>query len=205
MGAIKAGIKAATGAALVRTPQRVIESVRRYSEVQGLVVEAGFPGELRDVAAKGDDGPNPPSVLQVATWNEYGTDRAPPRPFMRQTITRHQRTLREALARAVRDYGGQRGSRQIDRIAARLGVMLRGAIQETIVGGDFQTNADLTKMIKGSRPRKTYLEAVAALRAGEPVPQGTRPLIDTGQMRQSVRWRARLAGRVIAESGGGGR
>ncbi len=181
MGAIKAGIKAATGAALVRTPQRVIESVRRYSEVQGLVVEAGFPGELRDVAAKGDDRSNPPSVLEVATRNEYGHERTPPRPFMRQTITRHQRTLREALARAVRDYGGQRGSRQIDRIAARLGVMLRGAIQETIVAGDFVPNAPYTIAMKKS----------------------SRPLIDTGQMRQSVRWRARLADRIIAQSGGG--
>jgi hypothetical protein len=196
-------LKAATGAALVRTPLRVVEALRRYSEVQGLVVEAGFPGELRDVKAKGDDGPNPPSVLQVATWNEYGTATAPPRPFMRQTITRHQRTLRDALGRAVYDYGRQRGSQGLDRIAARLGVMLRGAIQETIVAGDFVPNADLTKMIKGSRPRKTFREALAALRAGEPVPEGTRPLIDTGQMRQSVRWRARLAGRVIAQAGGG--
>jgi hypothetical protein len=120
-------------------------------------------------------------VLQVATWNEYGTATAPPRPFMRQTITRHQRTLREALGRAVYDYGRQRGPKNLERIAARVGVMLRGAIQETIVAGDFVPNAPYTIAMKKS----------------------SRPLIDTGQMRQSVRWRARLADRVIAQSGGG--
>jgi len=184
----------------MKQPLRVIEALRRYSEVRGLVVEAGFPGELRDVKAKGDDGPSPPSVLEVATWNEFGTTTAPPRPFMRQTVTRHRVTLRSQLAQAIRDYGVSRTP--IERVAARLGVVLRGAIQETITAGKFEDNADLTKMIKGSRPRKTFKEAISALAAGEPVPSGTRPLIDTGQIRQSVRWRARLAGRDIGASGG---
>lgn len=195
---VGAVIPASTGRQ-IRTQLRVIEALRRYSEVRDLLVEAGFPGELRSEPADGEAA-NPPSVLQVAVWNEFGTRTAPARPFMRQTLTRHATVLRNELARALLEYGRQRGP-SVDRIGARLGVMLRGAIQETIRGGDFRDNADLTKMIKGSRPRKTFREAIAALAAGEPVPGGTRPLIDTGQMRQSVRWRVRLAGRVLGSGG----
>ena len=199
-------IKSVTGEAIVRTPQRVIEAIRLYSELYGTMVEAGFPGELRDVKAEAGEKPSPPSVLQVATWNEYGTDTAPPRPFMRQAITRHKQVLSATMAKVVKGYANKREKNR-DAMFVRIGVMLRGAIQETIRHGEFPDNADLTKMIKGSRPRKTFLEAVKALRAKdpEPVPQGTRPLIDTGQMRQSVRWRVRRAGRIVAESGGGGR
>ena len=184
---------------VIRTPDRVIEALRRLSEVQGLTVEAGFPGELRQVPAQGDDSGTPPSVLQVAAWQEFGTGTAPPRPFLRETLTRHRVALRGALAEGLRAYGSLRSP--LDPIAARLGVMLRGAVQETIRGGAFADNADVTKMIKGSRPRKTFKEALAALADGEPVPSGTRPLIDTGQMRQSVRWRVRLAGRTISSGG----
>jgi uncharacterized protein YjiS (DUF1127 family) len=163
----------------MKQPLRVIEALRRYSEVRGLVVEAGFPGALGQVPSKGHEGEGPPpSVLQVAVWNEFGTETSPPRPFMRQTVTRHRVVLRSQLAQALRDYGVSRTP--IERVAARLGVVLRGAIQETITAGEYIPNAPYTIARKKS----------------------SRPLIDTGQMRQSVRWRARLAGREIGASGG---
>lgn len=183
----------------VKLPVKVYEALARYHSIGGMVVEAGFPGELRDVPAEGDD-PQPPSVLQVAAWNEFGTKTAPPRPFMRQTMTRHRVVLRSSLAAAVYAHGN--AGTPIEAVAARLGVMLRGSVQETITAGTFKDNAPLTKMIKGSKPRKTFLQAIGALAAGEPVPGGTRPLIDTGQMRQSVRWRARLGSREIGTAGG---
>lgn len=165
-------------ARVTKRPLRVIEALRRYSEVRDFVVEAGFPGELREVASKGSDSDQPPSVLEVATKNEFGDgERVPARPFMRQTMTRHRATLRNELAIALRDYGNGRGS--LDKIAARVGVMLRGSIQETITYGTFVPNAPYTIAKKGS----------------------SKPLIDTGQMRQSVRWRARLARRSLGAGG----
>lgn len=192
---------AAVTVAIKRTGDDVGALLERLRANASLSIEAGFTQDTPPRQGEGGE----PSMLQVAAWNEFGTKTSPPRPFMRQTIPRHKADLRRWVRGALKAWVRAGGTEQgIARVGVEGGNRLRGAVQETITRGDFKPNADLTKMIKGSRPRKTFLEAVEALRRGDPVPGGTRPLIDTGQMRQGVRWQMVRGGRVTDRSGEGG-
>lgn len=48
--------------------------------------------------------PNGISVAQVAFWNEFGTKRAPARPFFRTTIAAKQKTWADKLGQAMIYY-----------------------------------------------------------------------------------------------------
>lgn len=102
------------------------------------------------------------STVDVAAWNEYGTKKIPSRPFLRQTVEdqgdKIQRIGAGAVAAALDQGGGS------EAVLNQLGVSMKGAIQRQIVKGDFVPNAPSTVAAKGS----------------------SKPLIDTGHMRQSI-------------------
>ena len=108
-------------------------------------------------------------LVDVAMYNEYGTSTIPPRPFLEQGVQNHQQEIQQAINNAfyIVDKGGdaEKGLNQIGNVA-------RGAIQDEIANGDFAPNAPSTIKKKGS----------------------SRPLIDTGHMRQSVKYYIRKAG-----------
>ena len=108
-------------------------------------------------------------LVDVAMYNEYGTSTIPPRPFLEQGIETHQRQIQQAVDNAFLtvDRGGdaETGLNQIGNVA-------KGAIQDEIANGEFAPNAPSTIKKKGS----------------------SRPLIDTGHMRQSVKYYIRKAG-----------
>ena len=103
------------------------------------------------------------SVAQVAAWNEFGTIHMPARPFMKQTVTENQDKVKELLWVA-----GQDVLNGVDTTVAlnKVGVVAKALMQEQIDSGSFAPNAPSTIRMKGS----------------------SHPLIDTGQMRQSVNY-----------------
>lgn len=104
--------------------------------------------------------PNPPTLEEVALWNEYGTERIPPRPFL-------SRALKSATTRCNKLVQARmEENADMEQIAKEIGVELQGAIYEQIDSGHFVPNAPATIRRKGS----------------------SRPLIDTGNLRQSVHW-----------------
>ena len=109
-------------------------------------------------------------IVLVASWNEFGTSKIPPRPFFRESIDQAKQVLpafwQSELKKIIK---GQ----DAEVTLKRLGTLLKGMIQQHIVEGDFAPNAPSTIKKKGS----------------------SRPLIDTGRMRQSVTYR-------IVERGG---
>jgi hypothetical protein len=109
------------------------------------------------------------SVPSVALWNEFGTqdnsggERIPPRPFMRTTMTSRKvdiDKLRNKLILAV-----LRGTITLDTALNMLGRKVSGWMKYTIDHGKFTPNAASTIAKKGV---------------------GKRPLVDTGQLRQSI-------------------
>lgn len=132
------------------------EGKRYFRELQKLAeleVQVGFQGDEAY-----EDGT---SLAEVAAYNEFGTSDMPERPFMRQSFENHEAELQAAcdLVNQTLASGGT-----TEAALNKLGVTVRGLVQEEIVGGGFAPNAESTIRKKGSE----------------------QPLIDTGFMRQSV-------------------
>lgn len=104
------------------------------------------------------------TVAQVAAWNEYGTEHMPSRPFMRQTVKENESKINNfANAEAAKAVVG---SQNLGMSLERTGMFIKSAIQNEITDGSFTPNAASTIRKKGS----------------------SKPLIDTGRMRQSVQY-----------------
>lgn len=109
-----------------------------------------------------EDGSDAPTVAEVAAWNEYGTENAPARPFMRQTLkNREEDVIRHGHSQVKKEL---KGSYNAQTTLNAMGAYVKGCIQKEIVDGEFEPNAPSTIAKKGSE----------------------KPLIDTGRMRQSV-------------------
>lgn len=106
---------------------------------------------------------NTVSVAQIAAYNEYGTDSSPERPFMRPAIFENRSHIQEAIRRIARNQ--LRGEGNFERSMDRVGVWTVNKIRAKIVSVRSPPNAQSTIQRKRS----------------------SNPLIDTGQMKQSVR------------------
>ena len=109
-------------------------------------------------AAADEDGVD---IANIAMWNELGTSRSPARPFMRKSVDENKDKIKAMCARQLKRLA--QGASAED-ILEKIGVFQKGLIQRKIVDGTFEPNAASTIRKKGS----------------------SRPLIDTGRMRQSV-------------------
>lgn len=110
------------------------------------------------------------SLADVATWNEFGTSTSPSRPFMAQTFD-----MNEPEARAFIEKEEAKvieGKQSQEQALKRIGVFYQGKVQQTFVKGEFAANAPYTILKKGS----------------------SRPLIDTGRLRQSITHEVKMGG-----------
>ena len=103
-------------------------------------------------------------ILDIAMFNELGTSRVPSRPFMRQSVDSNEGAISGFCKSRIKSLAD--GSKDAEQILKEIGVMQVGLVQKTIKDGDFVPNAPSTIERKGS----------------------DKPLIDTGQMRQSVHY-----------------
>ena len=106
---------------------------------------------------------------QIGRWNEFGTDRAPARSFLRSTAAIYRRVYTDALTAGV-SLAVRRGSADIATKA------VRGTAQ--LYHRDI-----LRRFDAGIRPPNA--PSTLARKSG------TTPLIDTGAMRASILWRMR--------------
>lgn len=129
-------------------------------------VKVGFMGDSGAYKRKsGNEEAKPATLVQVASFNEFGTVSAPGRPFMRTNFDRNQTKYIRVLER----LGSQIVTGSLDYHTALnvAGLTLTADIKRTIVKakGWAAPNTASTIRSKGS----------------------TSPLIDSGRMRQSVR------------------
>ena len=102
------------------------------------------------------------TIAMVAAWNEYGTEHSPSRPFMRDTVRNgKEKIINHATNEAKKAI---RGDGDINVLLNSIGAHTKGLMQQEIRNGEFAPNAPSTIAKKGS----------------------SKPLIDTGRMRQSV-------------------
>lgn len=101
--------------------------------------------------------PDGQNVATVAFWNEYGTEKAPPRPFMRTTITNNKVKWAETVRKLVPLHGENKSLLQ-------LGELIKGDLVASILNWTDPPNAPYTVKKKGFN----------------------KPLVDTAQMSRSI-------------------
>jgi len=102
--------------------------------------------------------------IMKAVWNEFGTRRIPERPFLRTSMRNNRKKYIDMLHKDAKNV--LNGSRTIQQSLTRVGIVAQGDVQMSISTGNWTPNAPSTIRRKGS----------------------SRPLIDTGAMRQAVTW-----------------
>lgn len=105
--------------------------------------------------------PGGTTVLDVAIWNEFGTDRIPARSFIRAWYSEQGDEVKALMVKLAHT------SKNADQMWEKLGLYCVGQIQKRIADGVPPPNADSTVRQKGS----------------------STPLIDTGQLRTSITFR----------------
>jgi len=130
---------------------------KELEELQKLQVRVGFQH------GKEEDG-NGADMADVAMWNELGTVRSPPRPFLRQSVDNNVDTIKAMCKTQLKEIA--EGKKTAREALQAIGVTQKGLVQHTIRSGNFVANAPATVKKKKS----------------------DKPLIDTGRMRQSVNY-----------------
>ena len=110
-------------------------------------------------------------MCDVAAFNELGTDHIPARPFIRQSVDDNGSKIKSFLKGEVKDFAQGKSAEQILK---EIGIFQKDLMQDKITSGSFEPNAASTIKKKGS----------------------SKPLVDTGRMRQSVNY-------VIQKKGSG--
>jgi hypothetical protein len=103
-------------------------------------------------------------VADIAFKLNYGSyaEHIPPRPFGSTTIPRYEKRINEIIVEEFEKY--LEGRQSLKKSYGRVGIMLQLFMQHNLRFGGWKPNAPLTVALKGS----------------------SQPLIDTGQMRQSI-------------------
>ena len=108
-------------------------------------------------------------VCDIAAWNELGTVNMPSRPFLRMSVDDNSDKINSFMSAQKRSIiNGESAG----RILMKIGIFQIDLIQEKITEGSFAPNAPSTIKAKGS----------------------SKPLIDTGRMRQSVNFEIKQKG-----------
>lgn len=133
--------------------------LKELQELSQMQVRVGFQ---RGKKHKGKGKRAGADLVDIALYNELGTDTIPSRPFLAQTVDQQGETIKQASAELIVQVveGKMKGKQALKNI----GVLVKGAVQQQMVEGEFVPNAPSTIQRKGS----------------------DKPLIDTGQLRQGV-------------------
>lgn len=140
---------------------------KELEELKKLEVRVGFQ---RGKKCENDEGKELPDIMDIAMWNELGTDRIPSRPFMRKSVDENKERIKDFNEEIVKRF--MKGQETVGSMLKKIGNMQKGLIQEKITDGEFEANSE------------AYVESLRRKSDGKDF--NKKPLILTGQMRQSV-------------------
>lgn len=102
-------------------------------------------------------------ICDIAAWNELGTENIPSRPFLRMSVDENVDKINNFLQS---QKNALLSGKDAEQVLKEIGLFQKDLIQEKITEGSFVPNSEITIERKGS----------------------SKPLIDTGRMRQSVNY-----------------
>lgn len=172
------------------TIARIQEIQRRANQLANAKIKVGFFSE-----SKYDD--NLP-VAQVAQYNEYGTSKAPARPFMRTAVTNNKDKWREKAERGA--AAALQGSIDAIDVANQIGFLMQADVQQSIVDVMQPALSPVTLLLRKWKNegreinQRVVWGAIAAVKRGERASGvSTKPLQDTGTMLASVQYKVEAA------------
>lgn len=149
--------------------------VKRNTRIDVARIARAFGSGPRAVKVGFPSGQTGGDILNRAVWNHYGTRGGrsgggwggpiPPRPFLANSMRANRGKYRSAMRAGAREM--LLGGGSLIAVLRKLGVMGQSDIQAEITALSSPPNSPVTVKLKGS----------------------SKPLIDTGQMRQSVSWK----------------
>lgn len=139
------------------------EGKKFYAELEKLKQNEVFIGYQAGHAKHTDEDGNTADMAEIAMFNELGTSTSPPRPFLRMTVDENKDKINQFVETQTKRIAQGASADQCMKQMGAFGVSL---VQEKIGNGTFTPNAESTIKAKGS----------------------DKPLIDTGQLRQSVHY-----------------
>lgn len=139
------------------------EGKKFYAELEKLKQNEVFIGYQTGHAKHTDEDGNTADMAEIAMFNELGTSTSPPRPFLRMTVDENKDKINQFVETQTKRIAQGASAEQCMKQMGAFGVSL---VQEKIGNGTFAPNAESTIKAKGS----------------------DKPLIDTGQLRQSVHY-----------------
>ena len=123
-------------------------------------VAVGFPAGKDGIASPHYE--NGASILEVAVWNNFGTEDIPARPFMDNAAPKLQKAFKKLCAETQKDVNS--GKISPETVLKTAGLQSEAIVRTEIMEGDYAPNTEATRKAKGS----------------------SRPLIDSGDMRKYV-------------------
>lgn len=149
---------------------RVIDRDLGFADVKRAMQESSAysvkVGVLQSAGTYEDEHGKPVTVAQVAAWNEYGTSdgKVPSRPAFRLAADENRAKIAEAQSRLAQQVLD--GKIDTRTALGRLGLLVQGYVRKSIIDLRDPPNAPFTIKQKGS----------------------SNPLVDSGQLVQSVTW-----------------
>ena len=143
---------------------------KQIAELEKLQVRVGI-----QQGAASDDGAD---MVDIAMWNELGTAHAPARPYLRQSVEKNKSTITEMCKQQL--VAIVRGQATAEKALQAIGAMQVGLVQNEIRNGGFAPNAPIT--VEGGWMTRN---GKAFFIKGK---KSNRPLIDTGRLRQSIKY-----------------
>lgn len=160
--------------------------MKELDELCRLKVCVGFQSQDSKNKRKKESG-NDKEVtnLDVAMWNELGTQYMPPRPFMRNSIDKNKPVIQKNAAALMKNLGEGITAKMVLTV---LGEQQASFMAQEIDTGDFKPNAEITISGGWMRNKKSgKLFRVAGKKSDK-------PLIDTHQLQQSIHFVVRSKG-----------
>ena len=150
----------------VRISDTVTADGRKFQKMLKELAEKEVRVGFQHGKATEEDGSD---ICDIAAWNELGTVHIPARPFLRMSVDDNASKIKSFLQEKKKDL--VRGI-SAEQVLKEIGIFQKDLIQEKITDGSFAPNAASTVKKKGS----------------------SKPLIDTGRMRQSVNYEIKQKG-----------
>jgi hypothetical protein len=181
---------------------------KEMEKLKRMTVKVGLPdgsGEAKDDTGK------QLLIAQYAAWNELGVKNKdntgwyiPPRPFMRNTADGKREKIQEAIDKNIGLV--QHGKADAKTALRGLGETVVGLTKRTITEGPWAANSDVT--IHGTQAVVVGKETKVSKKTGKTYTKtikkqfikgkkSSKPLIDTGAMKNSIQYVTELNGTEI--------
>lgn len=146
-----------------KNPEDLLKPLRkRIKEIRNTSLKIGVPKEESATDREG----NTVFLADIAFLNNYGSksQNIPARPFGTTTVPRYKDKINKTVKLWLGD--AVEGRMEVIEAFDRIGFTAAGYMKKNLTQGEWQGNAEYTIQKKGS----------------------DQPLIDTGQLRQSITW-----------------